>query len=66
MKKFIAENSGILDKKGKQGYYDPDFENGSGILVIIASGGINEFNDQDYINFITDVKKNDPEFYKAL
>lgn len=66
VKKFLQENSEILDKKGKQAYYDPEFENGGGILVVIASGGINEFNDKDYINFITDIKKNDPEFYKAI
>ncbi len=66
VKPFINEVPDILDKKGKQVHYDPEFENGKGILVLVASGGINEFNDEDYINFIKSIKKNDPEFYKAI
>lgn len=66
VKPYINEDVETLDKKGKQLHYDPSFMEGKGILVMVASGGINEFNDDDYIKFATQIKKDDYEFYKAI
>lgn len=66
VKPYINEDVEILDKKGKQLHYDPNFMDGKGILVMVASGGINEWNDEDYIKFATEIKHNDYEFYKAI
>lgn len=66
VKPFINEDNKILDTKGKQVHYDPSYQDGKGIYVMVGSGGINEFNDSDYIKQIEDIKMNDPEFYKAI
>lgn len=66
IKPFIREDEEVLDKEGKMITYDPSFESGKGIFVLVASGGINEFNDEDYLKFVAEIKKNDPEFYKAI
>lgn len=66
IKPFINENQDILEYFGLQSCYDPSFEDGKGIYVMVGTGGLNEYNDQDYLSFIKDIKKNDPEFYKAI
>lgn len=66
VKPFINENVEILDKKGKQIHYDPSYMDGKGILVMVGSGGLNEFNDIDYIKFAKQIKQDDYEFYKAI
>lgn len=66
VKPYIRENESLLDKKGKQLHYDPNYENGKGIMVLVGSGGLNEYNDKDYIYFIKRIKQDDPEFFKAI
>ncbi len=63
---FLQEDAEILEMKGKMLVYDPYYKNGLGILVMVGTGGINEFNDEQYIKFIQEIKRNNPEFYKAI
>lgn len=63
---FIREDQNVLEYFGVQSTYDPSFEDGKGIYVMVGSGGLNEYNDSDYLSFIKNIKENDPEFYKAI